>query len=108
MHTMTPVTTANLDNFKAFYKTGRPVELCAMKIEGTQMVIDQNFSKIYLPFRNFVFKDAWEIGDNEIETTGILPTDKPYIPTAHKNDAPVLKALSRPSSRKILFDDFKY
>lgn len=108
MHTMTPATTSNLDNFKEFYKTGRPLELCAMKIEGKTMVMDQNSLRISLPFRNFIFKNAWEIDDNEIDTTAILSTDKPYIPVEHKKDAPVLRALSRPSRRNIPLDDFKF
>lgn len=91
IHTMTPSKSTNLDNFKTYCKTGGKIKLCVMQIQNKQMNLDEQRLQSSIVFSNFVFKNAWEIGENEIDSAGVLSTDNPIIPTEHKDDAPVLR-----------------
>lgn len=91
IHTMTPSQSTNLENFKAYRKTGGTIKLCVMQIQDKQMNLDTQRLRSSIVFSNFVFKNAWEIGENEIDTVGVLPTDNPIIPHGHEEDAPVLR-----------------
>ena len=97
---MTPNKSTNLDNFKAYCKTGGKIKLCVMQIQNKQMKLDEQRLQSSIVFSNFVFKNAWEIGENEIDSAGVLSTDNPIIPTEHKDDAPVLK-INRSGAPKI-------
>lgn len=107
MHTMTPNSSLNLDTFCSYFNSGIPVILCATGIKNREMVFSDSMLDAGIPFKNFVFKEAWEIGDCETETTGILLSDNPIIPEQHLKDAPVLKALSRKPNRKIPFSEIQ-
>ena len=52
-----------------------------------------------IPLRNVVFREAWEVGINDMDNATILPDDDPIIPEEHLNDAPVLELLEK--KRKI-------
>lgn len=100
IHTMTPSQSTNLENFKAYCKTGGKIKLCVMQIHNKQINLDTQRLRSSILFANFVFKNAWEIGENEIDTAGILPTDNPIIPYGHEKDAPVFR-ISRLRTSKI-------
>ena len=100
IHTMTPNQSTNLENFKTYCKTGEKIKLCVMQIRDKQMNLDAQRLMSSIVFDNFVFKNAWEIGENEIDTAGILPTDNSIIPNGHEKDAPVLR-ISRLRTSKI-------
>jgi len=63
---------------------------------------DINFN-LGLMKREINFKEAWEIGPNDLDCVLVFPEDKPVIP-AEVNDPPVkelLKIKSRTTRRKL-------
>ena len=42
---------------------------------------------------SLIIKDAWEIGENDLEKVVIQKDDNPIIPDKHKDDAPILSIL---------------
>jgi len=42
---------------------------------------------------SLTIKDAWEIGENDLEKVVIQKDDNPIIPNEHKDDAPILSIL---------------
>ena len=52
--------------------------------------LDNSIAKKELRVRN-----AWEIGLDDIDSTGIMTDDDPIIPSSRRDDAPVLELLRR-------------
>lgn len=100
IHTMNAMTSENLDNFRHFYyMKGRCCISAVMMGCDNQMNFKQKFRYV-LPLKNVVFREAWEIGVNDVDSATILPDDHPIIPEEHKNNAPVIELLERKRSRK--------
>jgi len=55
---------------------------------------EKRFDRI-IPISNVVFREAWEVGVNDMDSSTILPDDDPIIPDAHLEDAPVLELLKK-------------
>ena len=65
-------------------------------MDGNQLSSDG--SKWYpnvIPIRKITFREAWTVGENDLDSPAIQPDDNPIIPEAHKTDAPILKLLER-------------
>ena len=101
LHTMEPETSENLDRFRnAFEKR----HLCGISaVELSENIGDSLYNKEkrynkIIPVSNVVFREAWEVGVNDIDSSTILPDDDPIIPTEHLNDAPVIELLKKRSN----------
>lgn len=97
-HTMQPETTENIDRFRdAFgkcHKCGITAVAFSKKLEDTLYDKEKRFDRI-IPISNVVFREAWEVGVNDMDSSTILPDDDPIIPDAHLEDAPVLELLKK-------------
>jgi hypothetical protein len=96
--TMKPRTNENIDVFKVLYRKFGFCKLSSVRIDDNQqMVLDdpQQRCPFLLPVKNIVFREAWEIGVNDQDSSAILPDDNPIIPTKNKIDAPVIELLKR-------------
>jgi len=88
IHTMTPTSHENLNNFKeSFGKFG--IYLLAPGSLGNP---PQVFIRHGIVKREVIFKEAWEIGPNDLDMLLISPEDKPVIPPEVKNP-PILELL---------------
>jgi hypothetical protein len=91
VNTMEASSSHHLDAFLANYKTAGAYWLghClgALGSPNPELVLDDAILKRELHLRN-----AWEIGKNDLDGIGVLPTDDPVIPADHP-DAPVLELL---------------
>ena len=97
-HTMKPKTSESIDVFKALYEKFGLCKLTSVYIDDNQqMVLDdpQRRCAFMLPVKNVVFREAWEIGVNDQDSSSILPDDNPIIPEAHQKDAPVIELLKK-------------
>ena len=70
--------------------------------DQNQMVLDDKTkrSNHLIPINNVFFREAWEVGLNDIDSVAVLPDDDPIIPENHLSDAPVLEVLRK--KREIL------
>lgn len=97
-HTMQPETTENIDRFRdAFekcHKCGISAVALSTNLEETLFDKEKRYNRI-IPITNIVFREAWEVGVNDVDSPTILPDDDPIIPESHKIDAPVLELLKR-------------
>ena len=50
----------------------------------------QPMSHAWLSKKQLIVRDAWEIGLNDLDVSGVSPTDDVIIPPDRLNDAPVL------------------
>ncbi len=100
-HTMQPTTTENIDRFKdAFEKYGKcgiSAVAFSRNLEDTLFDKEKRYNRI-IPVRNVVFREAWEVGINDVDCATVLPDDDPIIPDEHLNDAPVLELLKEKKS----------
>jgi hypothetical protein len=91
VNTMEPSSSHNLNAFLASYKVVGTYLLGHSIVRpgspNPELVLDDAISKQKLHLR-----EAWEIGRNDLDSAGILPSDHPIIPTVHP-DAPVLELL---------------
>lgn len=60
--------------------------------------IEKRYQRV-IPIHNIMFREAWTIGENDVDMSAIQGSDNPIIPEEHKEDAPILKVLE--SKRKI-------
>lgn len=101
-HTMNAETSENIDTFRQEFERNHICLLSAVAInEKKEMAIyekDRRYDNL-IPLRNVVFREAWEVGINDMDNATILPDDDPIIPEEHLNDAPVLELLEK--KRKI-------
>jgi len=102
-HTMEPNTTENIDRFRAFFEQRRCCGISAVAIdENNEMALydkDKRYGMI-IPVRNVVFREAWEIGVNDMDCSTILSDDDPIIPEEHQSDAPILTLLDAKRKRR--------
>lgn len=101
IHTMKPDTSLNIDLFKSLYKKFGLCKLSSVQIDDNQqMVLDnpQQRCPFLLPVKNIVFREAWEIGKDDQDSSAILEDDNPFVPAEREKDAPVLELLK--SKRK--------
>jgi len=83
IHNMTPESSKNLDMFKKAYETIGQYLLAPGSVKDgglPDIVHDLGLLK-----REVIFKDAWEIGVNDIDSVLIYPEDIPIIPAEVKN-----------------------
>jgi hypothetical protein len=91
VNTMEPSSSHNLDAFLANYKTADAYQLgfCHSTPDAPNPELVMNNAVLK---RELYVRNAWEIGKNDCDSVGILPTDDPVIPPDHQ-DAPVLELL---------------
>jgi hypothetical protein len=95
-HLMQAQSNLNLEMFRSAYKDFSYAGISAAEIDGNQLSSDG--SKWYprvIPIRKITFREAWTIGEHDLDSPAIQPDDNPIIPEAHKTDAPILKLLER-------------
>ena len=88
-HQMTPKTSENLNNLIYGFKGFKKYKLFPASMDasgGVEPFFDKGILKTSL-----TIKDAWEIGENDLEKVVIQKDDNPIIPDKHKDDAPILK-----------------
>ena len=97
-HTMQAETSENIDRFRdAFekrHKCGISAVAFSTDLEKTLFDKGKRYDRI-IPISNVVFREAWEVGINDMDSSTILPDDDPIIPDAHIEDAPVLELLKK-------------
>ena len=95
-HTMEPETTENIDRFREAFEQRHLCGISAVEFsknsEETMFNKEKRYNQV-IPVRNIVFREAWEVGVNDMDSSTILPDDDPIIPDEHLNDAPVLELL---------------
>lgn len=97
-HTMQAETSENIDRFRdAFeqrHKCGISAVAFSTDLEETLFDKEKRYDRI-IPISNVVFREAWEVGVNDMDSSTILPDDDPIIPDEHLKDAPVLELLEK-------------
>ena len=99
--TMKPKTNENIDVFKVLYRKFGFCKLSSVRIDDNQQIVlddPQQRCPFLLPVKNIVFREAWEIGKDDQDSSAILVDDNPIVPVERENDAPVLELLK--SKRK--------
>ena len=105
MHTMQASTSENIDNFRLYYERCHGCHIAAVYMNNqNQMVLDDKTKRLehLIPVRNVVFREAWEVGVNEIDSIAILPEDNPIIPEERLQDAPVLEVLEKKRKGRVV------
>ncbi len=95
-HEMNAVNSINLDNLTNGFNILKEYMLCPAKLLPNNQVkpfVDLGILKKSLQIRN-----AWEIGENDLDGVVIKPDDFPIIPDQIL-DAPVLKLLQKKKTR---------
>lgn len=111
--TMKPKTSESINVFKALYKKFGFCKLSSARIDDNQQMVlndPQQRCPFLLLVKNIVFREAWEIGVDDQDSSAILPDDNPMIPEEHKTDAPVIellerkmyKNITRPNNRRLI------
>lgn len=95
IHMMTPQSSQNLDMFKAWMDDEQKCILTAVEIQQDKQIAFDTIAPLGIPFSNVVFREAWEIGTNDIDSVLISPEYFPLIPVEHQTDAPVLEILNK-------------
>ena len=92
-HTMTPQTNWNLDTFERLYKQFGGCWFTAFQIDNNkQLLMPENFKDVF-KFTTIEFRNAWEIGLDDMATLALNPDDVPFIPEGKKDIAPVLEVM---------------
>ena len=92
-HTMTPNTNWNLDTFERLYKQFGGCWFTAFQIDyNKQIIMPENFKDVF-KFTTIEFRNAWEIGLDDMATLALNPDDVPFIPEGKKDIAPVLEVM---------------
>ena len=92
-HTMTPQTNWNLDTFEHLYKQFGGCWFTAFQIDNNkQLLMPENFKDVF-KFTTIEFRNAWEIGLDDMATLALNPDDVPFIPEGKKDIAPVLEVM---------------
>ena len=93
IHTMTPNSTENLERFLQEYeKKGRFYFGCNAMLRGHGL--DSRIAEFGITVHKLEVRQAWEIGENDLDCMAIRKGDDPYIPK-HIDSAPVIKLLNR-------------
>jgi tetratricopeptide (TPR) repeat protein len=92
VQTMTPPNSSNLDNFLNNYARAKSYALTyALPPSGGQP--PQLASRSWIVKAHLHVREAWQIGRNDLESSGLQPDDDPVIPP-DQPDAPILELLS--------------
>lgn len=97
-HTMTPNNPQNLNTIESYFKQNTVYLLCPAKMTyiGNQPGQPDIFPETSILKHKIEIKNAWEIGTNDVLSSGILADDNPIIPDNIKN-APILEVLKNKS-----------
>lgn len=98
-HTMTPTNTANLDAFESLFKKFSGCWFIAFALDSQKQIVMPSSFKNAFRFNNIEFRNAWEIGINDMAKIAIEADDEPYIPEGKKDSAPVFDVMRE--SRKV-------
>lgn len=101
--TMKPETSDSVDTFKELYKKFGFCKLSSVRIDDNQHMMlndPQQRCPFLLTVKNISFREAWEIGVDDQDSSAILADDNPMIPEEHKTDAPVIELLKRKITKK--------
>ncbi len=93
VHTMTPASTENLDQFLASFQTVGAFLLGVGVVDTKSLRPPVAMRHGYVLKRHVNVREAWQIGVNDIDIAGVLPDDDVQIPAGHEADAPVLQLL---------------
>lgn len=93
IHEMNANSPENLNNLLGFFNRLKKYTLYPAKISQSGNDIKPFFEKGILK-TSLIIKDAWEIGENDVDRVVIRRNDRPIIPNGNKN-APVLKILNQ-------------
>lgn len=93
VHTMTPDSTANLDEFLAVYNAVGSYVVGIGVVDPRVQRMPEPMRHGYILKRTLQVREAWTIGINDIDCPGILPDDDTSIPLERERDAPVLELL---------------
>ena len=96
--TMKPETSESVDVFMVLYKKFGFCKLSSVRIDDNQHMMlndTQQRCPFLITVKNISFREAWEIGVDDQDSTAILPDDNLMIPEEHKTDAPVIELLKR-------------
>ncbi len=93
IHEMNANSPENLNNLIGLFNTMKKYKLYPAKISQSGNHIEPFFDKGILK-TTLIIKDAWEIGENDLDRVVIKENDKPIIPEGNTK-APVLKILNK-------------
>lgn len=93
-HTMTPSSTINLNCFEEQYHKFGGCRLMACHINDANTIDMPTTFDDAFKFTGVEFWDAYKISNVDNARMAIEPDDKPFIPEASKNDAPILEVLA--------------
>jgi hypothetical protein len=93
IHEMNANSPENLNNLIGLFKSLKEYTLYPAKISHSGNEIKPFFSKGILK-TTLIIKEAWEIGENDLDRVVIKENDRPIIPEGNI-DAPILKILNR-------------
>lgn len=94
---MEVVSDNNMQMFKREFELFKVAGITAAEIdENNQMSEDlaKRYPKV-IPVQNIVYREAWTIGEHDVDMPAIQSSDNPIIPEEHKIDAPILKVLEK-------------
>jgi len=90
-HKMDAKTPDNLNNLIFGFNHFKKYKLIPAYING-KGAIEPIFDRAIIK-TSLIIKDAWEIGENDLERSVIQKNDNPIIPDKHKDNAPILAIL---------------
>ena len=91
---MTPNTSENLDNFLAAYKEAGAFLLAPAQLPKDITNPQMPFVQLAIVKRQLDLRQAWQIGENDLDILALAEDDEPVIPVG-VTDPPVKKALIR-------------
>lgn len=94
-HTMTPNSSWNLDTFEQLFKRFGECRLTVFQLDNENNIIMPNSFDDAFKFVDIEFRNAWEIGMNDMAWQALESDDEPIIPENKTDSAPVLEVLSQ-------------
>jgi hypothetical protein len=92
-HEMTANSPKNLNNLISLFRSKKEYKLYPARMSTNGKGIEPFYDKSILK-TNLTIKDAWEIGENDLDRVVIKKSDVPIIPEGNTN-APILKILNK-------------
>jgi hypothetical protein len=93
VHTMTPHSSQNLDQFVAAYEKAGSYLVGVGVIDRRDPQPPQPMRHGYIFKKTLQVREAWTIGIHEMDSAGVLPDDDIPIPAGHEQDAPIVELL---------------
>lgn len=94
-HTMTPNSSWNLDTFEQLFKRFGGCWFTVFQLDNENNIIMSNSFDGAFKFVDIEFRNAWEIGMNDMAWQALESDDEPVIPESKTDSAPVLEVLSQ-------------